>query len=101
MEDLLALYERPLNSREPVVCLDERPVKLHGERRKGSNAKPGRPARYDYEYVRKGTANIFCAVEPLAGKHITKATATRLKNDPIKRDKPNHLIVVCSFLKVD
>jgi hypothetical protein len=77
MEDLLALYERPLNPREPVVCLDERPVKLHGEKRKGSNAKPGRPARYDYEYVRKGTANIFCAVEPLAGKHTTKATATR------------------------
>ena len=77
MEDLLALYEIPLNGREPVVCLDERPVKLHGEKRPGSHAKPGRPARYDYEYIRKGTANIFCAVEALAGKHITKVTATR------------------------
>lgn len=77
MEDLLKLYERPLDPREPVVCLDERPVKLHDDARKGSNAKPGRPARYDYEYIRRGTANVFCAVEPLAGRHITKVTATR------------------------
>lgn len=77
MEDLLELYERPLDPREPVVCLDERPVKLHDDARKGSNVKPGRPVRYDYEYVRRGTANVFCVVEPLAGRHITKPTATR------------------------
>jgi hypothetical protein len=70
MEDLLKLYERPLNPNEPVVCLDERPVKLHGEKRRGHHVRPGRPARYDYEYVRQGTANIFCAVEPRAGRHI-------------------------------
>ncbi len=81
MEDLLELYERPLNPQEPVVCLDERPVRLHGEKRQGSYAQPGRPARYDYEYVRKGTANIFCAVEPRAGRHITKVTAKRGSSD--------------------
>jgi len=77
MEDILELYERPYDSAEPIVCLDERPVQLHGETRQRSRAKPGKEARFDYEYVRKGTANIFCAVEPLAGRHITRATPTR------------------------
>jgi len=77
MEDLLDLYEQPLRKEEPVVCLDERPVQLRGEKRAGTPAAPGKPARYDYEYVRLGTANIFCAIEPLAGKHITKVTPTR------------------------
>lgn len=77
MEDVLGLYEQPYDADEPVVCLDERPVQLHGEARARSRAKPGKAARYDYEYIRKGTANIFCAVEPLAGRHITRATPTR------------------------
>jgi len=77
MEDVLGLYEKPYKAHEPVVCLDERPVQLHGESRARSRAKPGKEARYDYEYVRKGTANIFCAVEPLAGRHITRATPNR------------------------
>lgn len=77
MEDVLELYERPYDENAPVVCLDERPTPLHGETRKSLPAKPGRPARYDYEYVRNGTANVFCAVEPLAGKHITRATKNR------------------------
>jgi transposase len=77
MEDILDLYERPLDRREPVVCLDERPVCLHSEKRSRRQAKPGKPTRYDYEYVREGTANVFCAIEPLAGKHITKVTRSR------------------------
>ena len=63
MEDLLDLYEQPLRRGEPVVCLDERPVQLRGEKRSGSRVAPGKSARYDYEYVRLGTANIFCAVD--------------------------------------
>lgn len=77
MEDVLELYERPYDPAEPVVCLDERPIQLHGDARARSRARPGRVARYDYEYVRKGTANVFCAVEPLAGKHFTKVTRNR------------------------
>ena len=77
MEDVLDLYERPLNVDQPVVCVDERPIQLHGEKRQGRLVCRGKPARYDYEYIRKGTANIFCAVEPRAGKHITKVTPTR------------------------
>lgn len=77
MEDVLEIYERPHDPNEPVVCLDERPVKLHAEKRIGTPARPGRPARYDYEYVRKGTANIFCAVEARVGRHLTKVTPNR------------------------
>jgi hypothetical protein len=77
MDDVLALYERPYDAREPVICLDERPTPLHGEKRAAKLATPGKPRRFDYEYVRKGTANIFSAVEPRAGKHMTKVTETR------------------------
>jgi hypothetical protein len=77
MEDLLELYERPQNPSEPVLCLDEKPVPLHAEVRPASPAKPGREARRDSEYSRCGTANIFCAVEPKAGRHFSYPTPNR------------------------
>ena len=77
MENLLDLYERQYNPREPVVCLDERPLQLLGDVRKRIPARPGQEARYDYEYFRNGTVNVFCTVEPLAGKHFTKVTPDR------------------------
>lgn len=77
MENILELYERPLNPREPVVCLDERPVQLRGSARPPTTSRPGKLAKEDYEYVRNGTANIFCGIEPLTGRHFTKATANR------------------------
>lgn len=77
MEDVLALYEKPYNPNKPVVCLDERPIQLLDSSRPGRGLAPGKVPREDYEYVRCGTANVFCAVEPLAGRHITKATANR------------------------
>jgi hypothetical protein len=60
-----------------VVCLDEKPVTLHSDVRPASPAKPGREARRDNEYERRGTANVFCAVEPKAGRHFTFATPDR------------------------
>jgi hypothetical protein len=77
MEDVLETYEKPLNPQEPVVCLDEKPVTLHADLRPPSAAKPGREARQDNEYERRGTANVFCAVEPKAGRHFTYATPDR------------------------
>ena len=63
---------------KPVVCLDEKPVTLHADVRPASPAKPGREARRDNEYERRGTANVsFCAVEPKAGRHITFPTPDR------------------------
>jgi len=77
MEDVLEVYERPYDPEEPVVCLDEKPIMLHADVRPASQAKPGREARQDNEYKRNGTANVFCAVEPKAGRHFTFATPDR------------------------
>jgi len=77
MEDVLELYERPYDSQQPVICLDEKPITLHADLRPPSPAKPGREARRDNEYERNGTANVFCAVEPKAGRHFTFATPDR------------------------
>ena len=77
MEDVLETYEKPYNPAEPVVCLDEKPVTLHADVRPASAAEPGREARRDNEYERRGTANVFCAVEPKAGRHFTFPTPDR------------------------
>ena len=77
MEDVLEVYERPYDPQQPVVCLDEKPVTLHADVRPASPAVPGREARRDNEYERCGTANVFCAVEPKAGRHFTFPTPDR------------------------
>ena len=77
MEDVLETYEKPYDPAEPVVCLDEKPVTLHADVRPASAAKPGREARRHNEYERRGTANVFCAVEPKAGRHFTFPTPNR------------------------
>ncbi len=64
MENVLDLLAKPVNEREPVVALDERPVQLLDSTRPGTPMAPGRIARRDYEYVRNGTANVFCIVAP-------------------------------------
>jgi len=77
MEDVLETYERPYDAEQPVVCLDEKPVTLHADVRPSFPAQPGREARQDNEYERRGTANIFFAVEPKAGRHFTFPTPDR------------------------
>ncbi len=77
MEDVLAVYERPYNPAEPVLCLDEKPVSLHADVRAPIPAKPGKVAKQDNEYKRCGTANVFGVVEPKAGRHFTVATPDR------------------------
>ena len=77
MEAVLAIYEKPYNPREPVVYLDEKPIVLHRDLRPATQAQPNQPAKRDYEYERCGTANVFCAVEPRAGRHFTWPTPNR------------------------
>ncbi|HEX2994469.1 MAG TPA: IS630 family transposase [Anaerolineales bacterium] len=77
MEDVLAVYEKPYQADEPVICLDEKPIALHADVRPPRLAKPGKPARPDNEYKRCGTANVFGIVEPKAGRHFTTATSDR------------------------
>jgi hypothetical protein len=77
MEDVVETYEQPYHPHQPGVCLDEKPVTLHADLRPSSPALPGREARRDNEYERCGTANVFCAVEPKAGRHFTFPTPDR------------------------
>ena len=67
MEDVLDVYHRPRDPECPVVCLDETSKKLIAEICVPIAAKPGRPARIDYQYERNGTANIFMLFAPLEG----------------------------------
>lgn len=81
MEDVLDLYAQPLCELEPVVCFDERPCVLHGDTFPSTPAQPGRLARYDYEYQRQGTCNLFLCFQPLAGWRHAKVTDQRTKTD--------------------
>ena len=74
MEDVLEVYHRPHDPACPVVCVDETSKQLSVETRKPIPAKPGRPARYDYEYERNGTANLFMMFAPLEGWRKVKVT---------------------------
>jgi hypothetical protein len=81
MEDVLDLCAEPYDPRRPVVCFDEKPVQLLEETRVPRPTAPGQPAQIDYEYRRKGTANVFMAVEPLAGWRQVTVTERRTKLD--------------------
>jgi DDE superfamily endonuclease len=74
MEDVLAVYMRPRDPDHPLVCLDESSKQLVAETRVPVPMKPGRPARYDYEYERNGTANLFMLFAPLEGWRHIKVT---------------------------
>ena len=63
MEDVLGLYAEAADPRRPVVCFDETPRQLTGEARVPTRAEPGKRARFDYEYVRNGTANVFMFID--------------------------------------
>jgi len=81
MEDILKLYAEEYDPKRPVVCLDEKSKQLLRDSRPSLPLRPGKTAVQDYEYVRNGTANIFVAVEPRGGKHITEVTDCRKKPD--------------------
>lgn len=81
MEDVLTLYAEPVKTGQPVVCVDERPCVLHADTRPPTPAKPGRKARYDYEYQRNGTCNLFMLFQPGAGWRHAKVTHQRTKTD--------------------
>ena len=76
---VLDVYKRPFDPKNPVFCMDESPKQLIEETRIPIPLSPGKPARYDYEYKRNGTCNIFLACEPLNGKRIVKITERKTK----------------------
>jgi len=74
MEDVLAVYTRPRDGDCPLVCLDETSKQLIAETRVPISMKAGRPARFDYEYERNGTTNLFMMFAPLEGWRHVKVT---------------------------
>lgn len=81
MEDVLDVYQRSYDPQRPVVCLDEKSKELRDTPRGTLPAEPGQEAREDYEYARHGTANLFLAVEPLAGRRTVRVTERRTAVD--------------------
>jgi transposase len=77
MEDVLGLYEQPLDPKRPLVCLDEKPVQLLSEVREPRAMSDGKPLRPDFEYKREGTCSIFSAVEPKAGVYFNTVSQRR------------------------
>lgn len=81
MEDVLEVYHRPHDPSRPVVCMDECSKQLIAEIRNPLPPRPGDVAKYDSEYERRGTANLFMAVEPLAGQRTVQVTDQRKRTD--------------------
>jgi hypothetical protein len=81
MEDVLDLYAEPYDPQYPVVCFDESPYQLISEVREPLPATPGHPVRYDYEYRREGSCNLFMFLEPLQGWRHVKVTDRRTAQD--------------------
>ena len=81
MEDILDVYERPEDSKRPLVCMDECPKQLIGETRRPIPAQQGEAERYDTEYVRNGTCNLFMFTAPLIGWRRAEATERRTQVD--------------------
>lgn len=87
MEDVLDVYERPYDPTRPVVCLDETTKQLVAETRTplpplpARDGQPGHPARYDYEYERKGVSSLFLLCEPLRGWRHVVVSERRTKRD--------------------
>jgi len=81
MEDVLSLYHLPHDEKRPVICLDELPFQMLGEKVEPLEMKPGATQKFDYEYERKGVASVFVAFEPLTGKRLVRVYPRRTKAD--------------------
>jgi hypothetical protein len=81
MEDLLDLYEEPDDPTRPRVCFDERPCQLLADSREPLPMIPKHPGRFDYEYTRHGTCNLFILAEPFQGWRHLMVTLRRTKQE--------------------
>jgi hypothetical protein len=96
MEDVLDLYELPYNPFYPVLCFDESPYQLIGEKLVPITMKPGQPQRYDSEYTRQGVVNLFLGFQPSLGwrhvyirEHRTKEDFAHVIKDLIDQQFPD------------
>jgi len=81
MEDVLSLYQLPYDEKRPVICLDELPFQMLGEKVEPLKMKSGAPQKFDYEYERRGVASVFVAFEALTGKRLVRVYPRRTKAD--------------------
>jgi hypothetical protein len=81
MEDILDLYAEPFQPAYPVICFDELPYQMVSETQLPVPMQTGKPLRYDFEYRREGTCNLFLLLQPLAGWRHIQVTARRTKQD--------------------
>ena len=81
MEDVIGVYHRPYDAAYPQVCVDEGGKQLIGDVREPLPVRPGSAAKQDSEYARHGTANLFMAFEPLAGRRVVEVTERRTAAD--------------------
>lgn len=85
MEDILSIYSRPYDEKYPVICMDEKPVQLFADFRKGFRSQRNGVQYEDYQYIRNGTACIFLFTEPLAGWRYAEAQEHRTREDWAKQ----------------
>lgn len=81
MEDVLEVYRREYDPKKPQICMDEGSKQLLADTRERLPLEKGQPERYDYEYKREGTANLFIATEPLTGRRVIAVTERRTRVD--------------------
>ena len=81
MEDVLDVYARAYDPKRPQICFDEKSVQLIAETRQPLPSKSGQPQRFDYEYQRNGTANLFMFFQPWLGWRHVRVTDRRTKID--------------------
>ena len=77
MEAILDLYSSQHECSAPLVCIDEKPIVLHGDKKSPLLMEPGQLKKVDYEYIRNGTANAFVSVEPQTGEYSVRITEKR------------------------
>jgi hypothetical protein len=81
MEDILDMYALPYDPEIPLICMDEQPVQLLGDRYEATGMRPGKAAKEDFQYTRNGTCSIFMFTEPLGGWRHVNAKEHRTKLD--------------------
>jgi hypothetical protein len=81
MEDILDIYTLPYDPEIPLICMDEQPVQLLGDRYEAIEMKPGKLKKEDFQYTRNGTCSIFLFTEPLGGWRHVSAEEHRTKLD--------------------
>ncbi len=81
MENVLSLYHLPYDEKRPVICLDELPFQMLGEKVEPLEMKSGAVKKFDYEYERSGVASVFVAFEALTGKRLVRVYPRRTKAD--------------------